>query len=229
MATNPTRLRQMIECLGEPCHNLPPNILSWQFKKVIGEEYQLCGLGSLGRKKKEKVHRKEVYFLPYLLQLPLLGLVSTCSFLSFSCIIPLSSSREHCAVLPLHWQLQLQQVEGWAAARLEQGCGCLVSTSSRLWRWGAGWVLHRGLWSFRRWREVERRSHVACLRSKVVLGVKLVLNAEGRWSCEGVLTWKHTLTKRLCLGGEAPSLCLVHWLWWWRAWCHLWVHVVGQH
>lgn len=61
------------------------------------------------RKRKTKSNKKNFV---YLLQFPLFGLGATCSFLPFSHIIPLSSRGERCAVLPVHRQLQLQQVEG---------------------------------------------------------------------------------------------------------------------
>lgn len=63
----------------------------------------------------------------------------------------------------------------------------------------------------------------------MVLGVELGLNSEGRWSCEGDLAWKGSLTKRLRLSGEATSLCVVHWLWGWQPCGHWRVHIVGQH
>lgn len=59
--------------------------------------------------------------------------------------------------------------------------------------------------------------------------VELVLNTEGRWGCEGDLAWKGSLTKRLRLGGEDTSLCVVHRLWWWRPGGYCRVDVVRQH
>ena len=159
--------------------------------------------------------KEKVNFLVYLFQLPLLGLVATCSFLPFSHSVPLSSWRERRTFLPVHRQLQFQKVEGWAAAGLEQGRGCRASSCTRLWCRGAGVAICMGLWGFRRWRDVEWWTRVACWRSKVVVGVELILTVEGRWRCEGTLAWKESLNKRLRLGGEAPCVHLIHWLWWW--------------
>jgi len=173
--------------------------------------------GMKRRPKGEKANKKRFGSFAHRLQLPLHGLVAICSFLPLGGVIPLSSSRGHCAVLSVHRQLQVQQVEGCAAAGLEEGRrrpAAASSSSSQLGRRGARLALqhggHRGLQGR---REVERRGQVVCLKGKVVLRVELVLNTEGRRRREGDRSWIGRLTEGLQLGGEATGHCVVHWLW----------------
>lgn len=171
----------MNECLGGTCHSLPtvrdfkhPTVIKFSealtlnpdnLRRLQSEEYMAIShrhwetWGGKGKRKKGKGKEDnkggELCFLVYLLQLPLFGLVATCSFLPFSHIVPLSSRGEHSAVLPVHRQLQLQQVQRGAAARLEQRRGRRAFTTSRLRCRGARLTLHGGLWGFRGWREAE--------------------------------------------------------------------------
>lgn len=110
-------------------------------------------------------------------------------------------------VLPVHRELQLQQVQRRAAAGLEQRRGRLTFTFTRLWCGGAGVAFRRGLWGVRGGREVDRWRQVGCQR-----WVELVLTVNERWGCKGGMAWESSLIKRLRLHWDTPGVYLIHWM-----------------
>lgn len=161
------------------------------------------------------------FLLGYLLQFPLLGLGGTRALLPLCHAIPLSSRWEHCAVLPVHRQLQLHQIQWGAAAGLEQGRRRRASTSCGLRRRGAGLGLSGGLGRLRRRGAVDGRRRVSCLRSELVVrGVEIGRRQEGHL----VRGRDHTVI----LGGEALRFSVVHRLRLRQSSSDGGVHIVGQ-